>query len=76
MLKLALPGKYIIKARYFSSHRQDMSGGTTILLNLFTNYARETEFRKSLTIRLTKTSETFEGTFCRAIGKGGRGSSS
>jgi len=53
--KVAPEGKYVIKAKYFSSHRQDLLGGTTILASVFTHYCTERENRQMITLRLQST---------------------
>ena len=35
MIKVAPKGKYIVKAKYFGSHQQSLTGGTTILCTFF-----------------------------------------
>jgi len=40
MLKKAMEGVYKVRARYYTSHAQSLTGGTTVLLSIFTNYGR------------------------------------
>jgi len=61
MIKNAVPGKYSIKARYYANHQNSLTGGTTILLTLFTNYGdKEKENSQQITIRLSSNKENFE----------------
>eukprot|EP01090_Pellita_catalonica_P002742 TRINITY_DN12331_c0_g1_i1.p1 TRINITY_DN12331_c0_g1~~TRINITY_DN12331_c0_g1_i1.p1 ORF type:complete len:183 (-),score=53.42 TRINITY_DN12331_c0_g1_i1:38-586(-) len=52
MIKKAPGGTYHIRAKYFSNSAPALSGGTTILASVFSNYSRENEERKMLTLRL------------------------
>jgi hypothetical protein len=40
MIKNGYPGSYKICANYYSNHRQDLTGGTTIWFTIFTNYMK------------------------------------
>jgi len=40
MIRFALPGKYVIKAKYYANNQQSLSGATTILLNIYTHFGR------------------------------------
>merc|ERR1719198_477334 len=51
-LKQVVPGKYFIKARYYSSFQQKLVGPATIKATVFSNYGRESEVRKEITLRL------------------------
>eukprot|EP01080_Neovahlkampfia_damariscottae_P002258 gene2258-2432_t len=52
-IKVASPGIYKIRAKYYSNHQQSVTGGTTVLLSLFTNYSvPEKEKYQQITIRL------------------------
>ncbi len=53
-LRRAVPGTYRVRAKYFSSRRQDLSGATTLLLTLFTDYGRPNEVERFLTLRLSE----------------------
>jgi len=53
-LKRVSAGKYIIQANYYGSHQQKLLGPATIKAAVFSNYGRENEVRKELTIRLDK----------------------
>ena len=41
MLKKAANGKYVIRTNNFGDHRQSISGPSTLYLDLYTNYGRE-----------------------------------
>ena len=53
-LKKAHPGIYKIKTHYYSNSQQSLSGATTLLCSVFTNYARPTEIKQQITVRLQK----------------------
>jgi hypothetical protein len=51
---------FVIK-RYFANHKQSLTGGTTILLGIFTNYGRPgLEKSYKTTIRLQTSSDRHE----------------
>jgi len=52
VLRRAYPGAYKIKAHYYGSHQQTLTGSCTVLATVFTNYARPNEARQLLTLRL------------------------
>ena len=60
MCKVAVPGVYKVRARYYSSHQQSLAGGTTILLTFFTNYSRPNEEMQLITIRLAKNTDIID----------------
>ena len=54
MIKVAMPGKYKIRAKYYSNSRQDMSGATSLLLTLSTKFGVPGEEQHRLTaVRLS-----------------------
>lgn len=60
VLKKALPGKYIVKAHYYGSSQQTISGACTVIVTVFTNftnYGREDENKQVLTLRLEQPSD-------------------
>jgi len=61
LIRKAVPGKYQVRAKYFANHKQSLTGGTTILLHIFTNYGRP-KLEKSFktTIRLQTSSDRHE----------------
>ena len=59
VLRRAMSGNYIVKANFFGSSAQALQGAVTLRLELITNFGRPNEKRKSTTIRLTETKETF-----------------
>ena len=59
-VRKAMPGKYIIKANFFGSRQQTLSGPTTLQATVITNFGRADETRKVITLRLTDAKETIE----------------
>jgi hypothetical protein len=57
MLKKAIPGKYVVKTNYFASHQASLTGPTTILLNIFTNFGRPNQTQQTTTVRLTESKD-------------------
>jgi len=56
-IKRAWPGPYNVKAKYYSSHQQSLTGATTLLLGVYKNYGRSNEEAKMVTLRLQSSSE-------------------
>jgi len=57
VLRKAIPGKYRIEVNYFGSDAQKLQGPVTVHVEIYTNFARPTEKRKSVTLRLTDKEE-------------------
>jgi len=69
VLRHALEGTYTIKAHYFGSSQQSLTGPCTVIATVFTNYGRPDEQRQVLTLRLDQpSSEVVVGEI--AIGAG------
>ena len=58
MIRKARKGVYKIKTHYFASHQQSLSGGTTLLCSVFTNYARPNEQKQYIAIRLSQSKDS------------------
>lgn len=52
LLRRAMAGNYSIKAHYYGSSQQSLSGNTTLQLVLITNFGRPNETRQPITVRL------------------------
>lgn len=68
MLRKGMTGEYTIKANFYGSNQQTLTGGTTIQATIITNYGRPNEERKAITLRLKEKKEevsigtiTFDG---------------
>ncbi len=59
MIKKARHGMYEVKTNFYGSRSQRVAGAVTLQVDLFTNYGRENEKRRSVTRRLTENKETF-----------------
>ena len=59
LLRRAMKGTYTVKTNFFGSSAQRLSGAVTLQLDLFTNYGRPEEQRRSITLRLTEEKDTF-----------------
>ena len=57
LLKKTMPGKYKIQANYYGSSAPTLVGAVTLQVEIFTNYGRKNEKRKSITLRLTQKKE-------------------
>ncbi|MDH3583914.1 MAG: VIT domain-containing protein [Phycisphaerae bacterium] len=60
VIRRAYPGTYRIMANYFGSSSQKATGPTTLQLDLVTDFGRDTEKRKSITLRLTDAKDVVE----------------
>jgi hypothetical protein len=57
VLHRAYPGAYTVKAHYYGSHQQMISGSCTVIVDVYTNYGRESEKHDVLTLRLDQPSD-------------------
>ena len=56
-IKDASKGEYKIEANYFGSRAQKLTGPATLMLDVYTNYGRKNQEKKSTTIRLKDAKE-------------------
>jgi Ca-activated chloride channel homolog len=68
-VRRGMPGEVQIQVNYYGSGQVTLTGGTTIQIDVFTNYGRADESKRSITKRLTTNKEVvdigevmFEGT--------------
>mgnify|MGYP000611991595 CR=1 FL=1 len=57
VLHRAYPGDYTVKAHYYGSHQQMISGSCTVIVDVYTNYGRASERHEVLTLRLDQPSD-------------------
>jgi hypothetical protein len=57
VLHRAYPGAYAVKAHYYGSHQQMISGSCTVIVDVYTNYGRASEKHEVLTLRLDQPSD-------------------
>ena len=60
LVRKAMNGVYSIKTNFFGSSAQKLIGAVTLQVDVFTNYGRENEKRKSITLRLKDRKETVD----------------
>jgi len=60
MIRNGENGIYKIQAKYFSSQQQSLTGGTKILLSIFTHYGSENEVSKLITVGLSSNQEIID----------------
>ena len=60
IIKKAMPGKYLVQVDYYGSHRQTVSGPTTVQAVLITGAGTRFEKRKEITIRLKSEKELID----------------
>jgi hypothetical protein len=58
VLRRAMKGTYTVKANYYGSNAARMLGPVTLRVDVFTNFGRVNEDRKSITLRLKEREET------------------
>ncbi|NLI76486.1 MAG: DUF2135 domain-containing protein [Candidatus Riflebacteria bacterium] len=58
-LHKAMKGMYTVQTNFFGSQAQSLAGAVTLQVDIFSNWGRPNEKRKSLTLRLTENKETF-----------------
>jgi tetratricopeptide (TPR) repeat protein len=58
ILKKAMRGMYKVQANFYGSSAQTLSGAVTLQLDLYTNYGRRNEKKKSITLRLKERKDT------------------
>ncbi|MEW6709891.1 MAG: DUF2135 domain-containing protein [Candidatus Riflebacteria bacterium] len=59
MIRKAKTGTYEIQTNFFGSTSQKIAGAVTLQVDIFTNYGRDDEKRRSVTLRLKENRETF-----------------
>ena len=57
VLHRAYPGAYAVKAHFYGSHQQMISGSCTVIVDVYTNYGRASEKHEVLTLRLDQPSD-------------------
>ena len=60
LIRKALDGPYAVKAHYFGSSQQTVTGPATVTATVFTDWGRPTQSQQVLTLRLDKTKDTVE----------------
>ena len=60
VLKKALKGEYKIKVNYYGSSAVKFLGAITLQVDIFTDYGRKSEKRKSITLRLKQRKEVID----------------
>ncbi|MGB0592428.1 MAG: VIT domain-containing protein [Myxococcota bacterium] len=59
LLKKAMPGAYHVKTKFFGSSAAQLAGAVTLQVDIFTDYGRPNEKRRSMTFRLTEKKQMF-----------------
>jgi len=60
MVRRAMPGVYKIQANFYGSQATKLLGAVTVQVDVFTDFGREGQQRKSITIRLKEAQETVD----------------
>ncbi|MBU1238240.1 DUF2135 domain-containing protein, partial [Myxococcota bacterium] len=58
-IRRAMSGNYKIRTKYYGSSAAKLSGAVTLQVDVYTNYGRINQRRRSITLRLTKSKEEF-----------------
>jgi len=60
ILRKAMRGTYTVQANFYGSRAQTLQGAVTLQVDVFTNFGRPTEKRRTITVRLTEKKETID----------------
>ena len=60
MVRKAMRGSFKIQTNYYGSRAPDLAGAVTLQVDVFTNFGRPNQRRKSITLRLTKKKEVID----------------
>jgi len=58
-IRRAMRGRYKIRTKFYGTSAAKLSGAVTLQVDVYTNFGRANQKRKSITLRLTKKKETF-----------------
>lgn len=58
-IRRAMRGRYKVRTKFFGSSAAKLAGAVTLQVDVYTNYGRRNQRRRSLTLRLTEKKETF-----------------
>jgi len=58
-VRRAMRGRYKIRTKFYGSSAAKLAGAVTLQVDVYTNYGRPNQRRRSLTLRLTKTKDEF-----------------
>jgi uncharacterized protein YfaP (DUF2135 family) len=59
LIKKAPKGDYQIKVHYYGNDAPELSGATTLYVDVFTHYGRRNQSKQTLTLRLDKEGEDY-----------------
>ncbi|MCK5800801.1 MAG: DUF2135 domain-containing protein, partial [Deltaproteobacteria bacterium] len=58
-IRHAMRGVYAVRTKFYGSSAAKLIGAVTLQVDVYTNYGRKNERRRSMTLRLTKRKEIF-----------------
>ena len=58
LVRKAMNGTYKVMANYYGSRATRLAGAVTVQVDVFTHFGRQSQQRKSITIRLKEAQET------------------
>ena len=58
LIRKAAAGAYTVAAHYYGTNRQKLAAPVTLQVDIYTDFGRTTERRRSITLRLAETDET------------------
>ena len=58
-IRRAMGGRYKIRTKFYGSSAAKLAGAVTLQVDVYTNYGRRNQRRRSLTLRLTKSKDEF-----------------
>ena len=60
ILRKAMKGMYKVQTNFFGSRAQSVQGAVTLQVDIFTNFGRPNEKRRTITVRLSEKKETID----------------
>ena len=59
IIRKAMRGKYTLRTKFYGASAAKLAGAVTLQVDVYTNYGRANQKRRSVTLRLTEEKETF-----------------
>ena len=60
LLRKAVNGTYIVRAKYFANHQQSLTGATTIMVHIYKYYGQSNQQKEIVTLRLSDNKEIID----------------
>ncbi|CAF1352382.1 unnamed protein product, partial [Rotaria sordida] len=60
LVRKAVKGTYIVRAKYFANHQQSLTGATTIMIHIYKYYGQSNQQKEIVTLRLSSNQEMID----------------